>query len=241
MFSGIAHRYDLANRVLSFSQDGRWRKRLVELAAPRPGERLLDVATGTGEIAIAFAHAEPHLQVTGLDLSAGMLERARQKLRRLELVQHVALVEGDALALPFPKDFFDIITIGFGLRNLPDRQRGILEMTRVLRAGGRLLILEFSLPPRPLWRAVYLFYLKKILPTWGRLLSGARGPYEYLRDSILAFPDCVTIKKMMQAQGLEPISLHKLGGGLATIYLGYKTKSPNASATKPRSPRRQLR
>jgi demethylmenaquinone methyltransferase/2-methoxy-6-polyprenyl-1,4-benzoquinol methylase len=222
MFSGIARRYDLANHILSFYQDRRWRELLVTLAAPQPGERLLDVATGTGDIAITFAQAEPTLLITGLDLSEGMLRVAAQKIQALRFNERIELVKSNALALPFPDRSFDLVTLGFGLRNLPDRERGMTEMSRVLRPEGRLLILEFSVPTLPLWREIYLSYLRKLLPFWGGVLTGSREPYQYLRDSIQAFPQRETIVQMMKTQGLEQISLTQLCGGIATIYLGHK-------------------
>ncbi|MBI1744637.1 bifunctional demethylmenaquinone methyltransferase/2-methoxy-6-polyprenyl-1,4-benzoquinol methylase UbiE [Candidatus Acetothermia bacterium] len=224
MFSAIARRYDLANHVLSFNQDKRWRKFLVNLAAPQSNERLLDVATGTGDIAIAFAQTVLDLKITGLDISPGMLGVAAQKLKNLKLSERVTLIEGNALTLPFSDESFEIVTIGFGLRNLPDRARGIAEMSRVLGPSGRLLMLEFSAPLNTLWRNIYLFYLGKMLPWCGGLLTGSRKPYEYLRDSIRAFPERGSITQLMNAQGFEHISLHELNGGLATIYQGHKSR-----------------
>ena len=218
MFSRIAGRYDLANRVLSGTLDRTWRRRLVRLAKPRPGERVLDVGTGTGDLLIEFHRREPELVLWGLDLSGGMLAVCREKLRRLRVA--ASLVEGDALRMPFASGAFDIVTIAFGLRNLPDRERGLREMVERLRPGGRLLILEFSLPQRRWVRAPYLFYLNAIVPRVGGWLTGDRPAYEYLCRTIQEFPTPQEIAEAMERAGLANVRYEALSGGIAWLYRG---------------------
>ncbi len=222
MFSKIARRYDLANHVLSLNRDRAWRRALVEQAAPKPGERLLDLCTGTGDVAIEFAQACPGLQIVGLDLSEEMLRVAREKCARLGLDERVQLVQGDALRLPFPDDSFEIVTIAFGLRNLPDRTEGLREIHRVLSGGGRVLILEFSVPQSFLARSVYLPYLRYIVPWVGGLIAGAGTSYRYLRDSILSFPDRAQILEELYKTGFRPVGYRDLTFGIATLYWGGK-------------------
>lgn len=222
MFSQIARRYDLANHVLSLNRDRAWRRILVQHAAPKPGERLLDLCTGTGDVAIEFAQACPDLRIVGLDLSEEMLKVAHEKCARLSLDHRIELIHGDALALPFGESSFEIVTIAFGLRNLPDRARGLREIYRVLAPGGRAMILEFSVPQNVLARSVYLPYLRYILPRVGGLLAGARAPYEYLRDSILHFPDRATILEELHDVGFRPVGYRDLTLGIATLYWGGK-------------------
>ncbi len=222
MFSQIARRYDLANHVLSLNRDRAWRRELVQHSAPRAGERLLDLCTGTGDVAIEFAQASPQLQIVGVDLSEEMLRVAHEKCARLGLDQQVQLVHGNVLELPFAERSFEIVTLAFGLRNLPDRARGLREIYRVLAPGGRAMILEFSIPQNVLARSVYLPYLRYILPRVGGLVSGSRAPYEYLRDSILSFPDRAQILEELYETGFRPVGYRDLTLGIATLYWGGK-------------------
>lgn len=222
MFSEIARRYDLANRILSLKRDRAWRRELVRHAAPKPGERLLDICTGTGDIAIEFAQACPKLQIVGLDLSEGMLRVAQEKCALMGLEQRVQLVRGNALALPFAAGSFEIVTIAFGLRNLPDRAQGLREIFRVLVPGGRVAILEFSVPQGVLARSVYLPYVRYIVPWVGEMLTGTRKPYEYLRNSILAFPSRAQILEELSEAGFHPVGYRDLTLGIATLYWGGK-------------------
>jgi len=223
MFSGIARRYDLANHVLSLNRDRAWRRALVQQTAPKPGERLLDLCTGTGDVAIEFARACPKLQIVGLDLSEEMLRVAREKCARFGLDQRVQLVQGNALELPFGENSFEITTIAFGLRNLPDRAQGLREIYRVLSPRGRVFILEFSVPNSFLARSIYLPYLRYIVPWVGGMLSGARASYEYLRDSILSFPHRAQLLEELYATGFRPVGYRDLTLGIATLYWGGKT------------------
>lgn len=232
MFSQIARRYDRANHVLSLNRDRAWRRELVHHAAPKPRERLLDLCTGTGDVAIEFARACPELQIVGLDLSEEMLAVAREKIHSQPLSPlrergdrgegSITFMRGNALELPFAESSFEIVTIAFGLRNLPDRAQGVREIYRVLTSGGRALILEFSVPHNILVRSLYLPYLRYILPKVGGLLSGSRAPYEYLRDSILKFPDRAQILEELYEAGFRPVGYRDLTFGIATLYWGEK-------------------
>jgi len=222
MFSQIAHSYDRANHMLSFNRDRAWRRIVVQQAAPKPGERLLDLCTGTGDVAIEFAKACPKIEIVGLDLSQEMLRVAQKKLAQLSLDHRVQLVQGDALELPFAENSFEIVTIAFGLRNLPDRTRVLKEIHRVLSPGGRAFIVEFSLPQSSLVRLVYLPYLRYIVPIVGGMVSGSRAPYEYLRNSIEHFPDRAQILAELYEAGFRPVGYRDLTCGVATLYWGEK-------------------
>lgn len=220
MFSSISARYDLANHVLSLQLDRVWRKRLVRWADPRPEERVLDVCTGTGDLLLGFAHQHQQLTLWGLDFSREMLALAQKKLHSIRGTSSSLLIEGNALQLPFAPGSFDIVTIAFGLRNLPDIQVGLAEMVRVLKPGGRLLILEFALPPNRLWRGAYLFYLKHVVPRLGVLITGSRSAYEYLYRSICEFPSPQEILYQLELAGLERTGCLSLVGGIAVVYRG---------------------
>ncbi len=224
MFSQIAHRYDRANHILSFNRDRAWRKILVQHAAPKPRERLLDLCTGTGDVAIEFAKACPEMEIVGLDLSEEMLRVAQKKLAQLSLDHRVQLVCGNALELPFEDSSFEIVTMAFGLRNLPDRLRGLKEIYRVLSPGGRAFMVEFSIPQNFFTRLVYLPYLRYIVPIVGGIVSGSRAPYEYLRDSIESFPDRAQILEELYEVGFRPVGYRDLTLGIATLYWGEKPK-----------------
>ena len=222
MFSSIARRYDVANHLLSFNRDKHWRKKLVALCTPKSGDKILDVCTGTADSAIEFARSGADVEIIGLDLSKEMLDVGRDKVKRNKLQDKIKLQEGNALELPFANESFDIVAIAFGLRNLPDPERGIAEMSRVLKKSGRLAILEFSVPENALLRRLYLFYLSKIMPVFGGVITGSRSPYEYLHASILNFSDREEILGLMQTARLKNGKAFTLSFGIATIYLGEK-------------------
>ncbi len=211
MFDRIARRYDLLNRVLSVGLDRGWRRRAVAALDPRAGERFLDVATGTGDVALAILAHEPGAQVVGLDPSREMLARAAAKSSAL------TLVPGDAQALPFPDASFDGVTIAFGIRNVPDRGRALGEMARVLRPGGRAVILELAEPTNALAR----FHVHQVVPRVGALLSGA-AEYRYLQRSIAAFPAPEIFAALLAEHGLVPERVTPLTLGVATLFVGRK-------------------
>ena len=211
MFDAIAHRYDLLNRILSFGQDLSWRRRAIRLAASGTVRAALDVGAGTGDLALALAGAEVRT-VVALDLSAGMLERARGRGR-------VALVVGSAEALPFPDASFDAVVAGFAVRNFGDLGRGLAQMRRVLRPSGRAVILELSLPPVPLVRALHLLYLYRIGPVVARLAGSTEEAYRYLPGSIERFPDPDRFAAMLRDVGFARVRYERLTFGVATVHV----------------------
>jgi demethylmenaquinone methyltransferase/2-methoxy-6-polyprenyl-1,4-benzoquinol methylase len=211
MFGAIARRYDLANHTLSCGIDFYWRKRAANTVATwRPG-KIADLATGTGDLAIALQKKIPGAEVTGVDFLPEMLELARKKGVR-------ETVLADVMSLPFPDASFDCITIAFGLRNLENWKAALVEMSRVLRRNGHLLVLEFSLPKRSIVRAVYRFYLHHCLPLLASFLTGKKSAYNYLGDSIEEFPSGAAMIDLIEASGFKQASFQPLSYGIATIY-----------------------
>jgi len=220
MFDRIAARYDTVNRVLSFGLDQRWRRRVVR-ALGDLGERprVLDVATGTGDLAIEIAKTWPGGTVVGLDPSPGMLAIAQQKLAKRGLSDRVALVEGDAQMLPQKNCEMDAATIAFGIRNVPDRGLALRELARVVRPGGRIAVLELGEPKRGLLAAAARFHSHHFVPRIGALLSGARE-YRYLQRSVAAFPPAEQFAELMRASGLKVLEVVPMTFGVCTLYLG---------------------
>jgi len=223
VFDSVASRYDLMNDLMSLGIHRLWKRYTVELAGVRRGQRVLDLAGGTGDLSERFAGivgSEGEVILT--DINASMLQRGRSRLVDLGLVGNLHYAQVDAEALPFPEDRFDCITIGFGLRNLTHKQRALEEMLRVLRPGGRALVLEFSHPTtRPLQKA-YDLYSFAVLPLLGRLVAGDADSYRYLAESIRLHPDQETLRVMMEAAGFERCDFFNLRGGIVAIHRGYK-------------------
>jgi demethylmenaquinone methyltransferase / 2-methoxy-6-polyprenyl-1,4-benzoquinol methylase len=219
MFEGIAARYDLLNHLLSGNVDKRWRRLVAGTLQPslKEGARVLDVACGTGDLSLVLASAG-QARVVGLDFCRPMLEIARRKA--VEGARAVPFVEGDALRLPFADETFDVVTIAFGLRNLAGVYEGLRELRRILRPGGRVAILEFSTPVVPGFRALFRFYFTRVLPRIGGLVSGSRGAYEYLPDSVSRFPDQKRLVELMREAGFEEVSYRNLTGGIAALHTG---------------------
>jgi len=220
MFSKIAHRYDLLNHVLSLNIDRYWRKKLVRAADLSGSAKILDAATGTGDVAIAFARALPECHVVGVDRSEGMLAIGRGKIDRLDLAGRVRLRDADVLELPFDDGEFDVVSIAFGLRNLPDYEQGISEMVRVLRPGGKLLVLEFAPPASGLYLKAYKFYLQNVIPVIGGILSGSWKAYRYLATSIGDFLPGDRILDMMRHADLINVAASKMAGGVTYLFEG---------------------
>jgi demethylmenaquinone methyltransferase/2-methoxy-6-polyprenyl-1,4-benzoquinol methylase len=220
MFDAIAKRYDLLNRVLSGGVDRRWRRKTV--AALKLGEgpaRVLDVATGTADLAISIARKHPRTHVVGLDPSTEMLAVGRRKVSRKHLSDRVELVVGDAQALGFDDASFDGATIAFGIRNVPDRARGLAEMARVVRPGGRVCILELGEPRGGIMAPLARFHVHVLVPRIGALLSGAKE-YRYLQTSIAAFPPPEEFAAMMETVGLVVEQVKPLTFGVCHLYVG---------------------
>lgn len=222
MFSGIARRYDLLNHVLSVNIDKRWRRHVsqeLRQTLDRDQAVVLDVACGTGDLSIEL-RSGAKAKVIGTDFCRPMLTIAHEKTEKLSL--DIPYVEGDALGLAFPDDTFDAVTIAFGLRNLANFQNGLIELRRILKPGGKLVILEFSAPVVPGFRQLFNFYFTTVLPRIGGAVSGSRGAYEYLPDSVQKFPDQRKLVAMLEETGFESVRYQNLTCGIAAIHVGIK-------------------
>ena len=220
MFDRISGRYDLLNRVLSLGNDQRWRRRTVRALGldDVAGPRVLDLATGTADLALLIARQHPSARVIGVDPAERMLDEGRKKVARAGLEDRIELVPGDAQDLPFPDHHFDAVTIAFGIRNVPDRKRGLEEMRRVTRPGGRIGILELSEPPKGLLGRVAAFHVHTVVPRVGALLSGERE-YRYLQASIAAFPPAAEFADLMRSVGLRVVEVRRLTFGACHLYV----------------------
>ena len=222
MFGAIAPRYDFLNRLLSFGIDRRWRTKAVRLLKYREGSRILDVATGTGDVALEIALRTPDsVKITGADFCREMVDLGSVKVAASPYADRIDLKVAPCEDLPFANDTFDSITIAFGIRNVVDRKLGLAEMWRVLRPGGRMIILEFSTPRSKLFRQLYYFYFRRLLPVVGGLFSRYNA-YKYLPDSVLEFPSQEEFSRIIADAGFRNIHLHELTFGIATIYVGEK-------------------
>lgn len=222
MFGAIAPRYDFLNRLLSFGIDRRWRTKAVRLLKYREGSRILDVATGTGDVALEIALRTPaSVKITGADFCKEMVDLGAVKVAASPYADRIDLKVAPCEDLPFANDTFDSITIAFGIRNVVDRKLGLAEMWRVLRPGGRMVVLEFSTPRSQLFRQLYYFYFRRLLPVVGGLFSRYNA-YKYLPDSVLEFPSQEEFSRMLADVGFRNIHLHELTFGIATIYVGEK-------------------
>lgn len=220
MFDNIARRYDFLNRVMSLGIDQRWRRLTVEALELRGQEapRVLDLATGTADLALRIASTHPNVRVVGLDPSVGMLDVGRVKVAASPYAPRVDLVEGDAQALPFGDATFDGVTIAFGIRNVPDRQKALREMARVVRPGGRIAILELSEPRSGLLSPFARFHVHHVVPFLGSLISGSKE-YRYLQTSIAAFPAPEAFADIMRGAGLEVLQVRPLTFGVCCLYV----------------------
>jgi demethylmenaquinone methyltransferase/2-methoxy-6-polyprenyl-1,4-benzoquinol methylase len=216
MFGSIARRYDLANHLLSCGIDFYWRRRAAEIVAGWRPHRIADLATGTGDLALALQKKLPGAEIVGVDVLPEMLDLAQRKGVR-------QIVLADAMNLPFDDASFDCLTIAFGLRNLEIWAAALAEMSRVLRPNRHLLVLEFSLPTTPILRAIYRFYLHRCLPLLGAFLTETKSAYDYLGDSIEEFPGASAMCELMQANGFTRPRFEPLTGGIVTIYTAQKS------------------
>ncbi len=222
MFARIARRYDFANRLLSGGMDIWWRKRLVQAVRRDSPRDLLDLATGSGDVAFALDRGVASARtITGMDFCRPMLVEAEKKKSALGATARVTFRQGDILALPVGDELFDAVTISFGLRNLADRDRGLREMRRVLRPGGRLFILEFSQPHR--WfRPLYYFYLAKILPRLAGVVTGDRAAYDYLNRTIEAFPNRTALAAEITHAGFSSVRSCAMTFGIVALHEAQK-------------------
>ena len=219
MFDKIAPRYDLLNRLLSGGVDQIWRRKAIALLRKTRPRSILDVATGTADLAIMVARLDPD-RIVGVDIAEEMLEIGRRKIRRKGLSDLIELRFGDAEKLPFSDNQFDAVLVGFGVRNFEDLPEGLTQMHRVLKSGGTLIVLEFSRPTAFPITQLYGFYGSRILPLIGKIVSGDEGAYTYLPDSIAAFPDGEDFLNVMRSVGFSGVRQHRLTFGIASIYFG---------------------
>ena len=220
MFDQIAGRYDLLNRILSMGMDRGWRRDLVRALDPNDGE-VLDVATGTADVALSVAKKYPQAQVIGLDPSGGMLDVGRQKVDAAGLNSRVELIQGDAQAMPFDDNRFAASCIAFGIRNVPDRRLGLAEMIRCTRPGGAIAVLELGEPRQGILAPFARFHVHHVVPRLGALLSGAQE-YRYLQTSVAAFPPSDEFAQMMHEAGCSQVDVKPFLAGVAHLYIGTK-------------------
>jgi len=219
MFSEIAPRYDLLNRVLSAGVDRSWRVAAVQAALAKNPKRILDLATGTGDIALLLKKAAPQAEVMGADFALPMLEIAQQKAQKAGLA--IQFSEADALKLPFPENYFDAVTIAFGFRNFADYPEALRQLYRVIAPGGRLCILDFPPPPKGGLGTLYRFYFTKMLPLVGGLVSGNRAAYEYLPQSVARFPQPEALCTLMSLAGFST-SYRLFTSSITALHIGDK-------------------
>ena len=223
VFDSVAGNYDLMNDLMSGGAHRLWKRFTLALANLRPGQRALDVAGGTGDLAAGLARQVGARGLVVLtDINASMLGRGRDRLIDAGLTSNVEYVQANAERLPFPDNTFDCITIGFGLRNVTDKAAALRSMQRTLRPGGQLLVLEFSHPTLPGLTPLYDTYSFRVLPLLGRVVARDEASYRYLAESIRLHPDQATLLGMMQAAGLEGCRFHNLSGGIVAVHRGYK-------------------
>jgi len=226
IFSSIAHRYDLLNTTLSFNRDKYWRRFAVSKTNLGEKGSALDVCCGTGMLTLELAKAAgPQGKVVGLDFCENMLAKARENLKKSPLGSCIELVKGNAIDLPFEDNTFDCATIGFALRNVPDVEKTIYEMKRVIKPGGKVVSLELTKPSAPVFKQVYYFYFNRLVPLLGKLGIGHDGPYSYLPNSVMNFPHQREIRDLFAQLGLSDSVYFELTGGIASVHVGTKPKN----------------
>jgi demethylmenaquinone methyltransferase/2-methoxy-6-polyprenyl-1,4-benzoquinol methylase len=222
MFDKIAFRYDFLNRFLSAGIDVSWRKKAIKQLQPLHPELILDVATGTADVAILTEKILHPTKITGIDISEGMLEIGRKKIEKLGLENKIELLKGDSETIGFPDNSFDAITVAFGVRNYQNLEKGLSEMLRVLRPGGKLVILEFSRPKNFLFKGVYNVYMNTIAPGFGQLIAKNKDAYQYLNDSVQRFPEGQQFIDILKRVGYTSTYSKILTLGICSIYCGSK-------------------
>ncbi len=221
LFNNIAYRYDLLNHLLSGGIDLYWRRKAVEILSDIQPKRILDVATGTADFAIATTRLNP-VEVVGVDISESMLEIGRGKIRQKKLTDTIRLESGEAENLKFENNHFDAAIVAFGARNFEFLDKGLSEMYRVVRNGGKIIVLEFSKPRSFPFKQLYFFYFKNVLPFVGRLISKDKEAYQYLPDTVMKFPEGKNFLLRLQTAGFSDLNEKRLTFGIATIYSGVK-------------------
>lgn len=226
MFDDISPRYDFLNHLLSFGIDKRWRRKTTQWVARQQPTTILDVATGTADLAIRMAKNIPSASITGVDLSEKMLEIGKRKIFQKQLDQRIHFETADAMHLPFGDNSFDTVTAAFGVRNFENLEQGLREMHRVAKDNGAIAILEFSHPKKGIIRPSYRCYSKHILPLIGRIVSKHPSAYRYLPESVEAFPDGEAFMALLKRTGLTAVGMQRFNGGISTLYFGRVQKKP---------------
>lgn len=221
IFNRIAPHYDFLNHLLSFNIDKRWRKKALRNHVNSQTQEALDIACGTGDFSIQL-YKQGAQKITGIDISEGMVKVGKEKIAKKSLSQHIKLMTGDCAHLPFSENTFDVITVAFGVRNFEQRTQSLQEMHRVLKSGGKVIILEFSTPQHFPMKQFYWFYFRKILPFIGGLISGDRAAYTYLPDSVYAFPQGKAFLQELTQAKFSDVKDQRLTFGVASIYYGTK-------------------
>lgn len=221
MFNNISKRYDFLNHFLSMGIDKIWRRKAINKLKVIKPQRILDIATGTGDFALAALKLNPK-EVIGVDISEGMLNVGKEKMKKRGVDNIIQLQLGDSESLPFEDAYFDALTVGFGVRNYENLEKGLSDMLRVLRPGGKAVILEFSKPKTFPVKQLFGFYSKFLIPFWGKLISKDKRAYAYLPESVAAFPEGTYFLKIMEKIGYKEVQAKTVSGGIATIYSGIK-------------------
>lgn len=221
MFNNISAKYDFLNHFLSLGIDKLWRKKAVKQLQPIAPKRILDIATGTGDFALELLSLKPN-EIVGLDISEGMLQVGREKMKKRKVDNIISMVLGDSENLPFEDGHFDAITVGFGVRNFENLEKGLSEMLRVIRPGGKIIILEFSKPKKFPVKQAFGFYSKYIIPFFGKNISKDEKAYAYLPESVAAFPEGESFMAILRKLGYQDVQGKTVSGGIATIYSGGK-------------------
>jgi demethylmenaquinone methyltransferase/2-methoxy-6-polyprenyl-1,4-benzoquinol methylase len=220
LFARIAPRYDLINDLQSFGLHRFWKTRVVKLASVQPGDHALDVCCGTGDLALALA--DRGAEVVGLDFTENMLTMATARKRPEKKRRRLTFVRADAQRIPFPSNSFNVVTVGYGLRNLANWERGLGEMLRVAKPGGRIVVLEFGKPGNVIWRGPYLCYLRLFVPILGKVFCGSRDAYGYILESLKIYPGQEAVSQKMREIGLKQVRTINLLGGIMSINYGEK-------------------
>lgn len=221
MFDNISHKYDFLNHFLSLGIDHLWRKRAIKMLKENQPKKIIDLATGTGDFALEALKLDPE-KVVGVDISKGMLEKGREKMEKKGKSDIISMVHGDSEDLPFEDNEFDALTVGFGVRNYENLEKGLAEMLRVINPGGTAVILEFSKPKKFPIKQLFGFYSKYIIPILGKTISKDSSAYEYLPESVAAFPEGEDFLAILEKVGYKNTSARMVSGGIATIYTGVK-------------------